>query len=261
MKKKVIITSIVSFVLLLAIVLAGLNFIYTVNNVRTEFNSFTAEGETEARQLQEKLNKFVSSSTVFLNLDEVKSVVEEYPCFRLEEVKKRYPDTLEVKISERKEAFSYQLENGNFAILDEEGEYLYEKESNVNRAGGENILLSGFDFKFEGGEEGKYFSELVDVFKALKQELYEVRANVLHISLLTGGDSAENDFIRIEMREGVVLELSNPQVRAGDKTKLAVDKYNGTGVYEGNGLPDTERVSGRIMVLDLSGDLLLDYQH
>jgi hypothetical protein len=260
MKKRVIITTVVSFVLLVAVVLAGLNAIFTVTSVRAQFHAYSAEGDREARELQEKLDAFIDSSIVFLELDEVKARVDEYPCFRLESVKKHFPDKLELRITERKEAFAYSADDGTFEILDEQGGYLYRKDANVNRMGGENILLNGFEFSVESGEvQGEYFTELVGVFESLRSVLAEVRTNVLSIALVHGGNAAQNDYIRIFMREGVVIQINNPQERAQEKAMKAISRYAGKGEYEGKGLTDKQLVTGVLTVVDALDELILDY--
>ncbi len=261
MKKKVIFTTLVAFLLLFLVVLAGLNAVYTVTNVHANFCTFSAEGETEARKLQEKLDSFVDQSSVFLDLDDVQAAVEEYPCFRLESAEKRYPDKLELKIVERKEAFSYLLENGKYAVLDERGDYLYEKDSNQNRISGENILLLG-DFKYENGEKGDYFGDLVTIFSALRDVLTEVRANVISFELELNGapTTTKIDYINIRMREGAVIKIEDPHVRANEKARLAIECYAGTGAYEGKGLTDVQRVTEVITVFEREGSLLLSPQ-
>ncbi len=261
MKKKVIFTTLVSFLLLLLVVLAGLNAIYTVTSVRANFNTFSSEGEEEARKLQKELDSFVDKSSVFLDMGDVQSVIDEFPCFRLDQAQKRYPDKLELKITERKEAFTYLLDNGKYAVLDEEGEYLYEKSTNDNRISGENIALIG-DFKFNGGEKGEYFEDLIRIYTVLRQVLTEVRANVISFELELNGatTTTDIDFIKIQMREGAVLKIENPHVKAAEKARLAIECYAGVGAYEGKGLTDVQRVKEEIMVFERNGELFLSPQ-
>ena len=260
MKKKVILAPAVSFILLLLVILAGLNAVYTVTSVRANFCTFSEEGESEARELQEKLDSFVNKSEVFLDLDDVRETVEQYPYFRVEEVRKNYPDKLELKITERKEAFAYLNKNGKYVILDEQGQLLREEASNVNRAGGKNILLKSFDF--EGGGEVRYFEELIKIFTSFQEVLTEARANITSIELFVRGaaDYTEIDYIRVQMREGVFFDILNPNVQPYEKAHLAVERYAGTGRFIGNGLTDVQRVKEEITVYELDGELKLSYK-
>lgn len=257
MKKKVILATAVSFVLLLLVILAGLNAIYTVTSVRANFCTFSKEGENEARELQEKLDSFVDKSAVFLDLDDVRETVEQYPYFRVEEVRKNYPDKLELKITERKEVFAYKNQNGKYVILDEQGRPLREEDSNVNRAGGKNILLEDFDFESDG--EVRYFEELIKIFTAFQEVLTEARANITSIELVVKGSSATTiiDYIRVRMREGVFFDIRNPYVQPYEKAHLAVERYTGTGRFEGNGLTDMQRVQDEITVYERGDELFI----
>lgn len=260
MRKRVIITTVVSFVLLLLVIMAGLNAVYTVTSVRASFQTSSAEGESEAGELQKKLDSFINKSAVFLDLDKVRAMVEEYPCFRLEEAKKRYPDKLELKIRERKETFACPLENGKYAVLDDAGEYLYEKDTDSNRTdGGKNILLSGFGFSFQSGVEGKYYAEFAATLSVFRKALSEVRSNVLSIELVRNTTMSQYDRFAIRMREGVLIEIRNPQEKTAEKAQVAIERYLGVGAYEGNGLTDAQLVRGTLTVYDSAEGVSSNY--
>lgn len=260
MRKRVIITTVVSFVLLLLVILAGINAVYTVSSVRASFQTNSAEGESEAGELQKKLDSFVNKSTVFLDLDKVRATVEEYPCFRLEEAKKCYPDKLELKITERKESFVYLLENGNYAVLDDAGEYLYEKETDTNRIDGEkNILLSGFDFTIQNDVEGEYYKEFSTMLTVFRKALSEVRSNVLSVELVSNTSLSRYDRFAIQMREGVLIEIRNPHEKTAEKAQLAIERYLGVGAYEGSGLTNAQLRRGTLTVFDSADGVTSDY--
>lgn len=260
MRKRVILTTVVSFILLILVILAGLNAVYTVTSVRASFQTFSAEGESDAEKLQKELDSYVNKSTVFLDLDKVKRTVEEYPCFRLEEAKKKYPDKLELKITERQEAFVYALENGTYVVLDDAGEYLYEKDTDANRTDGEkNILLSGFEFTFENGVEGDYYEEFTQTLSVFRALLKGVRSNVLSIELIRNTTMPQYDRFEIRMREGVLIEIRNPQKKTAEKAQLAIERYLGTGAYEGNGLTNAQLKRGMLTVYDSGEEIDSDY--
>ena len=59
MKKRSILTTVVAFLLLAAVVAAGLNAVFTVTYVNADFVTYTQEGEQEAQQLKEQLNGYL----------------------------------------------------------------------------------------------------------------------------------------------------------------------------------------------------------
>lgn len=260
MKTRVILTTVVSFVLLLLVVLAGLNAVYTVTSVRANFQTYSEEGESDAVKLQKELDSFVNKSTVFLDLDKVKKTVEEYPCFRLEEAKKKYPDKLELKITERQEAFVCALEEGKYAVLDDAGEYLYEKDTDANRTDGEkNILLTGFAFSFQNGVEGEYYKEFAETLSVFRALLKGVRSNVLSMELIRNTTMPQYDRFEIRMREGVLIEIRNPQKKTAEKARLAIERYLSVGAYEGSGLTNAQLMTGMLTIYDSAEGIDSDY--
>ncbi len=251
MKTRVILTTLVAFLLLVAVTAAGLNAVFTVTNVRSEFRTYSADGERDAAALRTELDGFVGASTTFFDLDEIRGAVEKYPCFRLEEVKKEFPSTLRVVVRERRETFAVALEEGGYAVLDEEGNYLYGKEENVNRVFGANILLEGFDpISSAGTPGGAYFDAWREVASVFEEALTEIRANVVSVTLMRTTSVERNDFFRIRMREGVVVDIGNPSFKPTEKAQLAVRDYLA--------LADEERIFGFITVVDspASGEVL-----
>ncbi len=255
MRKKAIITTAVAFLLLLAVIAAGLNAIFTITYVRADFLTFSEAGEDDAQALQAELNKFVGKSTTFLKLKEVSAAVDDYPCFRLESAEKKFPKTIAVTVSERKETFAYPKADGGFSVFDEDGIYLYDREKNVSRTGGENILLNGFNLVCAQGEEvsGEYFGELLSACSVFAERLKEYRANVVSVTLNKNGSRPEMDSVVFQMTEGVEIELSNPSFRTAEKARAALDTYFA--------LADGERLCGCILAIEsaLEDTILCSY--
>ncbi len=254
MKKRLIITTVVALALLAAILAAALNTIFTVTHVRTDFTTYSQEGKEEAASLREELDAFVGRSTTFLKLEEVSATVEKYPYFVIEELEKQYPTTVYLRISERKETFAI-AEDGAYAAYADNGVFLRMAETSANRAEGNNIVLTGFDFERSGSPlmfRGTYAEEVRLVTDAIRAKLMEERANVVSVELVKSTSDARNDFFRIRMHEGVVIDLGNPSVLAAEKASLAIDRYLALG--------DEDRTFGYITVLDgEDGELHWDY--
>ena len=252
MKTRVILTTIVSFVLLVAVVAAGLNAVFTVTLVDSEFSVYSGAGREDALSLKADLERYVGDSTTFLDVEDVKDTVKSYPCFEVETVEKHFPKTLKVKVSERKEFFA--VPNGEtYAILDENGLYLHDGE-NVNRLGGMNVLLDGFELSLSRGEraEGGYIAEVFEMFSVFSELLPGVRANVVSVSLVSGGgqDTPEHKSFVVTMREGVKIAIRNPSADIAVKARAAFcDEEAG---YLSDAFADKKRVYGAISVNNVS---------
>lgn len=244
MKKKVVLMTAIGLVILIAVIAAALNAMFTVTRVEINWFTYSDEGESEAFALQKKLeDRFVGKSTTFLKSEDVKSAVEEYPCFEAVSVKKSYPQKIVLEVTERREVFAFRRENGAYAILDGDGRYLYDRSENVSRTGGENVLLEGFTLSagaFGETVAGEYFAETV-LFMNAFSDYYD---NVLSVSLLThriGGD-----YFRIRMCEGVYFDLYTPKNNTAAKAAAALEKYASLS-YE-------ERLCGCVDLIDYAGD-------
>lgn len=253
MKKRAIIATAVAFVLLLAVVAAGLNLVFTVSYMDVAFYAFSETGEREAVLLKEELDGFVGKSTTFLKQSDVEETVSKYPGFRLDGFHKKFPHTVEIKLSERRETYAFRSADGKYAVLDEAGNFLYDKDENANRTGGENILLDGFSFSVsaEGKTEGQYAERLAEVFSVLDETFTAPRANVLGIRLERPASDLKNDLFCFVMREGVKIDLLNPSEKTAEKMRAALEKYLS--------LKDGERICGRITVADAGGDIKTEY--
>ena len=237
MKKKVLILTGVAVALLIAVVAAALNAVFTVASVEVHFSACSSQGEAEAvgdglqTQIQELLqgeldDAYVGRSTTFLKLEEVEAAVERYPAFRVVSSEKRFPRTVVLSVEERREAYAFRRENGIFAILDEEGVYLYDSERNVNRRGGENILLEGFAFSAErAGEKvsGGHAEELFAMFSVFFQKLGDARANIVSVTL--SSEYEMGDYFFLEMREGVTVDIFTPGNYTEEKAEAVIEKY------------------------------------
>lgn len=257
MKKALIMTS-VAFLLLLAVVAAGLNVIYTVSYIEASFSTFSLQGEEEAKALKKELDGFVGSSMTFLNLGDVESTIEKYPSFRVESVQKKFPKTVEVVVKERRELFAYKTEEGKYAMIDTEGNCLWLSDDNVSRTGGENILLKNFSLSVEVGSraEGGHFEALLNAFNGFREYLIDSRANVREVVLNLDGNESNplTNLFEIEMQEGVVIEMYNPTSRADEKAKQAMKIYGELG--------DIAKTYGRITVVESpSGEIFAESTH
>lgn len=260
--KKTLVMSSVAFVLLLAVVAAGLNVIFTVSYIDARFSTFSAQGAADAGALKKELDGYIGDSMTFLDLDDVEETVKKYPAFRVESVQKKFPKTVEVVVKERRELFAYETAEG-FAMIDAEGNCVRMSDENVSRTGGENILLKengglkGFDLSVTVGSraEGDYFDALLNAFSGIGEYVADARANVESVGLtvVTGsGSNPIKGFFEIKMREGVIVEMINPLSNAYEMAKSAMEKYGE--------LNDIQKMYGRITVAaSASGEINVNY--
>ena len=251
MKKALIMTS-VAFVLFLAVIAAGLNVVFTVTYIDAAFSTFSAQGEEDAKELKKELDGFVGKSTTFLDLSSVNAKVEQYPCFQVESIKKKFPKTVEISVKERKELFAYKTAEGKYAMIDSDGICLRMSDENVSRTGGENILLTNFNLTVEVGAltQGNYFEALLTMFLSFGTCFGDARANVREVTLgfSDNEDNPLTNHFDIEMQEGVFLEIYDPISFAAEKAEKAAKFYEALG--------DVTRMYGCITVTGGSAETI-----
>lgn len=241
MKTRALVTTAVSILLLAATLAAGLNAVFTVTLVQAEFTVVSEEGEREADALKKSLDGFVGANLTFLDLKEIRSKVEEYPCMKVETLEKSFPSTVRVQIRERSEAFALERADG-YAVLADDGTYLYDKTDLNNRTAGENILLYGFPDTFtDGRASGEVYEALFRAYAVFAEELGTPRANILSVAYERG---YLFDLFTFRMREGIRIEIGGAREFTAEKTRAALcDERYGYLVRT-----DRERLSGCISV-------------
>ena len=251
MKKRAILTTIVAFLLLVAVIAAGLNAVFTVTYVDARFLTYTEDGETAARELKEDLNEYLGKSTTFLDLEEVRATAETYPRFRVVSVGKEYPSSVIVEIIERRAAFALASSDG-WDILDTDGVRI----GNSDSADTYMELKGDFTFSYENGVvAGSYVAQVLELYDVLSELLGEPRANIISVTFEDSGNTATDsmDRFRIATREGVEIVIRDPAVRIGDKVRAAVELYLS--------LSENERVCGTInsVIVESTGNVSAQY--
>ena len=240
MKKRTILTTLLAFVLLAAVVAAGMNAVFTVSYVNAQFHTCTREGEEAARQLKEELNAYLGKSTTFLDLEEVRVTAQSNPRFDVVTVEKQYPAAVYVEIVERRSAFAYANAAGGYDVFDVDGNRIGESAT----AEGFIELAGDFSLTCENGKlTGNYAEELLSAYAVMAELLGEPRANILSVSLEDNSATGTTilDRFRIATREGVEITMREPSVRVDEKVRAGVETYLG--------LPQEDRVRGQIIVV------------
>ncbi len=251
MKKTLVVISLTIVVFLCAIVL-GVATVFRVDRVTVETVAVSTQAKTEAQALEKKIREnAVGKNALFLDVKEIEDLTEEFSYLNVTSVEKDYPDGILVKVTEEKEAYAVAYENGYY-ILNENGKVLTTKETPVNRLDGEpNLLLEGF--VFTGVENGTLvgdgaFASTLSVLQFVGEELGGVRRNVLSLRLV---NSAPETIVCLTMREGVKVYLGNVSQNLQEKVKKAMDEYLL--------LSDGQRLTGRLLVSETEGQLVVSY--
>lgn len=115
---------------------------------------FAAHKETNSIEIQDSLNSFLGDNLLFLNLDEVNSVLNEYHYMEVVSLEKSFPNVLTVQLKERREI--YYIQNGtNFVVTNEDG-FVLDTVDSIENISRDKIVLDLTGVNVLECEQGSY---------------------------------------------------------------------------------------------------------
>ncbi len=111
---------------------------------KVEVKYAVSENRLDTDQVQKSLDAFLGKNLLFLDVNDVKSAIDNQPYMEIISIEKKYPNVLLMNIRERKE--TYRIEDGNKTyILNEQGIIL--NDTGELKQGGSVIDLSFIAFR------------------------------------------------------------------------------------------------------------------
>lgn len=199
----------------------------TVVAVTVENSVEDVKGKTE-----NYLTKYKGKNLVFTNVDEITSDLTKLSSYlKVISVEKTPPNILTVKVQERKECFSVNV-NGEFYVLDEEFFCVAKKSENVNNIdGNRNILLDLNITDYPSGSllVGKQFSvsdaETQNYLQTLVSELPDKRSDILKLNVTVKENGFFNRKLSVITTEGAEFIIDKANVKTIEKFKFAYRYY------------------------------------
>lgn len=187
-----------------AIIFTIMSPIFNVKNIKVEGNSYLSEEQVIS------LSRIEIENNMFkYNKKEIIKNIKENAYIENVEVKRSIPDTIEIKVTERKTSFMIQFANA-YAYINNQG-YILE----ISNKALEYPILTGFSTPVEELQEGKRLNK--EDLKKLSDvlEIMESATSNEIASLITE--------INIENSDNYVLELKskNKVVNLGDTSNLS----------------------------------------
>ena len=187
-----------------AIIFTIMSPIFNVKNIKVEGNSYLSEEQVIS------LSRIEIENNMFkYNKKEIIKNIKENAYIENAQVKRSIPDTIEIKITERKTSFMIQFANA-YAYINNQG-YILE----ISNKALEYPILTGFSTPVEELQEGKRLNK--EDLKKLSDvlEIMESATSNEIASLITE--------INIENSDNYVLELKskNKVVNLGDTSNLS----------------------------------------
>lgn len=260
MQKKSVLVILLTVLVFLSACALGVSTVYRVGEVTVQAETLSAEAETEAVQLKEKLQQAYAKDSIF-SIDEEKAetVLAEFPYFRITAIEKVYPNRLIFNVSEDEEVYAVATQAGDgYYILNGEGTILSIREDYTNRKEtveeAKNLLLAGLTVTGEKGQKLVGDENLAYVFSFVQranESLGGIRRNFVSVELVKGGSSLSTYILKIKTVEGVVIYVRDPSSKTVEKAEKAVTEYLA--------LPDGAHAKGMLAVYEQDGNVATRY--
>ncbi len=253
MKKKRVVTVILTVLIVLSAAVLGVANVFRVDSVIVNAPMVSDAAKAEAEALQKELNEtYQGANTLFANAQTAEEVFAKYPYFRLTGFSKEFPNVLVIEATEDAEVYAVEAGAEGYYILSESGTVLGVRSTPTNRAdGAENILVTGVGISGALGEKAvgeDGLQEILALTKRMSELLGGVRSNLVSVETVRHGSVTQ---LTLRMREGVTVYVIKPESFTLQKAELLTEKYLS--------LSDSQRLTGSIVVTDDKAQPLVSY--
>ena len=253
MKKKTVLTVILTALIVLSAAVLGVANVFRVDGVVVNAPMVSDAAKAEAEALQKELAMvYQGENTLFANEAKAEEVFAKYPYFRLTSFEKEFPNILVIEATEDAEVYAVEQGVEGYYILSESGTVLGVRETATNRAdGADNIRITGVTVSGTLGQrvEGTDgIEEILALTKKMSGLLGGVRSNLDSVEAVRHGSVTQ---LTLRMREGVTVYVMKPETFTLEKAEMLTMKYLS--------LSDSQRLTGSIVVTDDGKTPLVSY--
>jgi hypothetical protein len=229
MQNKRIIAVFILLVFCAALAIGG-SAVFTIAEVEASYTLISQEQKDKIADVDSLLNEFEGKNIMLLKNSEISTALKNYTYLKITQIDKVYPNSILVKISERKEIFAV-LKEQSYYMLDIDGFVLSKKSTNQNNIDNQSNIILNAEGSFIIGEyaditEDDLFSCLINIskltdvyFKSINANDY-IRNTVLKISIINGMN------INLVMSEGLIISITDAINKPEEKLTAGLTAYN-----------------------------------
>ena len=248
MKAKRVFVISLAAVFLLAVLFSCV-FIFSVKSVKARYS---VSDNADLTKIENTLNKYVGNNLLFVNLADIEKELEQYPYYKISNLKKDYPNVITLDVEERREIYCVEHEDKVY-ILDQDGFVLNSHDKTSFEGVGEDrieLCLNGVEIT-----NIKIGSYMTTNDQALMQSILDMSKSarltdcISKIVVTSQTEFKDADFYT---DTGVTITITKADVRGVDKINKAFESYDNADDYYKSF--DTILVT----LLD-SGEILVDW--
>jgi len=208
----------------------GSSTVFTIAEVKASYTLLSQEQKDKITDVDSLLNEFEGKNIMLLKNSEISSILKDYTYLKVTEINKVYPNTITIKIVERKEIFAV-LKDQNYYMIDIDGFVLSKKSVNQNNIDNQSNIILQVEGNFNVGE----YADITD------NDLFECLLNISKLTDTFFKSINPNDYIRntlkkisivndmninLIMSEGLVVSITDAKNKAEEKLSVALTSYN-----------------------------------
>ena len=228
MQNKRIISVFIMLIFCAALAIGG-STVFTVAEVEASYSLISNEQKAKINDVDTLLDSFEGENIMLLKNSEITELLKSYTYLKITEIKKVYPNSIIVKISERKELFAV-LSGQKYFMLDREGFVLSEKNLNQNNIDNQANIILQAEGQYNVGtmavpDNSEMFNCLLNIAVLTDTFFYNInsndniRNNIAKISIVNGIN------INLLTAEGLNISINDALINPIEKIAVVLTKY------------------------------------
>lgn len=238
--------SLVTAFIIIAFIAVAVFSVFSVFVIKDVSPTFTVSNNcaSQTEEVKDKLNSYKGQSLLFLDLNDVKSSLNENPYLEIISIEKSYPNVLKIEIKERVECYKIICDSDYF-VIDGTGFVLGKNFSYAKSLPTLSVTLES------APKVNDYLSVLsseLELFSVALTTVYNesYTNNVEEICVVK--ELEKNDLV-LSTSTGVVIEIWQANQRGSEKLTLGFDTYDEM-------LTDRDKYTHRVCVFEKDGGTL-----
>jgi cell division septal protein FtsQ len=248
MKAKRVFVISLAAVFLLAVLFSCV-FIFSVKSVKARYS---VSDNADLTKIESTLNKYVGNNLLFVNLADIEKELEQYPYYKITNLKKNYPNVISLDVEERREIYCIEHKDKVY-VLDQDGFVLNSHDKTSFEGVGEDrieLCLNGVEIT--NIKIGSYMTTNDQTLMLSILEMAKSARLTDCISKIVVTSQTEFKDADFYTDTGVTITITKADVRGVDKINKAFESYDNADDYYKSF--DTILVT----LLD-SGEILVDW--
>lgn len=221
-----------TFLLFIAVCIVCFFVGFKISRIDLDATSVEGSNERISQLVEECLIKYKDDNLLFLNSEKLKSEIEELSFYyQVDSIDKVYPNTLKVKVTERKECFALKFD-GMYYILDDDFYVLRvssKKENNVDGLNNVELILNSNYFQSDSLKEGSRLDILdTKTRNVLEQHcelIFDHKFDLDSIEIIVKEKAYYRYDCIVTMNEGVKYEISSYNNSCLEKVQALYKHY------------------------------------